>query len=214
MPISGAQLLDCDSCDEQTGNNRTCLVSPDFPSHLFASGQKQQDARKCDKYDGYEEHPSGSRHKSMSAICANPYVQTNSFLAGWASLHCGQSMLRDSWCQRQMAAATNGDSWANSQFVGKPERSVPVRTPSRKWSFIPKTQLASLHLRESRVRKTCTHGLGGGRWPASGQPDAPPPTRQKWCPHFGVAGHGVRRPFASSFKESYNAITSLNNSRF
>ena len=124
----------------------------------------------------------------------------------------GKSSLRPIYAPRLVASTANGcgyhgDSWANSQFVGKPERSVPVRTPSRKWSFIPKTQLASLRLLESRVRKTCTHGLGGGRWPASGQPDAPPPTRQKWCPHFGVAGHGVRRPFASSFKESYNALT-------
>jgi PEP-CTERM motif len=36
----------------------------------------------------------------------------------------------------------------------------------------------NLRLRESRVREICMHGLGGGRWPASGQLDAPPPTRQ------------------------------------
>ena len=27
------------------------------------------------------------------------------------------------------------------------------------------------------LRENCVHGLGGGRWPASGQLDAPPPTR-------------------------------------
>jgi hypothetical protein len=37
--------------------------------------------------------------------------------------------------------------------------------------------LENLRLRESRVRVTCMHGLSGGRWPASGKPDAPPPTR-------------------------------------
>jgi hypothetical protein len=30
---------------------------------------------------------------------------------------------------------------------------------------------------ESRVLENCMHGLSGGRWPASGKPDAPPPTR-------------------------------------
>jgi hypothetical protein len=28
------------------------------------------------------------------------------------------------------------------------------------------------------VREICMHGLGGGRWLASSQLDAPPPTRQ------------------------------------
>ncbi len=34
-----------------------------------------------------------------------------------------------------------------------------------------------MSLRESRVLENCMHGLSGGRWPASGKPDAPPPTR-------------------------------------
>src|ERR1019366_4015771 len=35
-----------------------------------------------------------------------------------------------------------------------------------------------MSLCESRVRENCMHGLSGGRWPASGQLDAPPPTRR------------------------------------
>src|SRR5262249_3258427 len=47
--------------------------------------------------------------------------------------------------------------------------------------------LGSVSLRESRVRETCMHGLSGGRWPASGQPDAPPPTRLNYSKHSLLA---------------------------
>ena len=44
--------------------------------------------------------------------------------------------------------------------------------------FLP-GHLGSLNLRESRVRENCMHGLSGGRWPAPGGLDAPPPTRDR-----------------------------------
>jgi len=36
----------------------------------------------------------------------------------------------------------------------------------------------SLYLRESCMRENRTYSLSGGRWPAWGQPYAPPPTRR------------------------------------
>jgi hypothetical protein len=91
----------------------------------------------------------------------------------------------------------------NSSFSEKPVRSHPRRlvdwinpTGSQEGPFIDRSgcttarpgrltrlnrsllwHLGSLSLRESRVRETCMHGLRGGRWPALGKPDAPPPTR-------------------------------------
>ena len=64
----------------------------------------------------------------MSAIGANRYVQANRFLAGWASLHCGQSMPPISWVSTARAAATSGDSWANSHSVR--QREIDPRTAS------------------------------------------------------------------------------------
>jgi hypothetical protein len=66
-------------------------------SFSFTSNLKQQDNRDYDKRDHDEENPRYRRDKSVSAIWANTYVETNVLFASWARLHYGQCILGVLW---------------------------------------------------------------------------------------------------------------------
>ena len=68
-----------------------------------------------------------------------------------------------------------------------------------------------MNLRESRVQETCPHGLSGGRWPASGKPDAPPPTRlEAFASQRGQSvSEWIRQTLLAEVRSQCNSLTTF-----